>query len=486
MSEENINNSQEEGGENQNQAEEKAHISSDGSALFGSGDGNAQPPKPPKKVTLTTFVCTCVALVLAAVMLTYTLCNSAYQARLAEVRLQASQNDGATSELAYELEVLAKIFETYSFEELDEEQIKTELLKAYVRATGDKYAEYYTDAEYAALTAEMAGESQGIGINIINATVDIGGVEYKALKVINVIKDSPAMSAGVAFGDYIIAAGNMQEDRYETVSSLGYDMALKKLQGVKDTVAEFVVYREGSSQPYIDFSILRAEFTTSSVMSVKADADVSENTGVIKIVEFDRTTPAQLSEAIESLKTQGCDKFVFDVRYNPGGELSSIVAVLSFFLDEGDTVISVKDNAGNETVTTVAPVESEYGCSVKAEDIGKYKDLDMVVLCNESTASAAELFVANFRDHGLGAIIGTKTYGKGSMQSYIDLSYFGCEGVLKITRNMYYPPSGVSYDGEGIEPTYTVGMSDEAKKVSIYETMGKATDNQLLEAVKHF
>ncbi|MBR2432197.1 MAG: hypothetical protein IKB23_04700, partial [Clostridia bacterium] len=96
------------------------------------------------------------------------------------------------------------------------------------------------------------------------------------------------------------------------------------------------------------------------------------------------------------------------------------------------------------------------------------------------------LFVANFRDHGLGAIIGTKTYGKGSMQSYIDLSYFGCEGVLKITRNMYYPPSGVSYDGEGIEPTYTVGMSDEAKKVSIYETMGKATDNQLLEAVKHF
>ncbi len=484
MAEENINPSEKQNKEEPTEENVETHISSDDSALFGASDGT--PPKTPKKVTLTAFVCTCVALVLAAVMLTYTLCNSAYQARLADIRLQAAAGNAPTGELSYELEVLARIFETYSFEELDEEQIKTELLKAYVRATGDKYAEYYTNEEYEALTADMEGESQGIGINIINATVDIGGVEYKALKVINVIKDSPAMTAGVRFGDYIIAAGSMQKNNYETISELGYDMGLKRLQGVKDTVAELVVYREGAAEPYIDFAITRAEFKTSSVMSVKADADVSANTGVIKIVEFDRTTPTQLCDAIEALKAQGCNKFVFDVRYNPGGELSSIVAVLSFFLEEGDTVISVKDNADNETVMKVAPTENQSGCSVKAEDIGRYKDLDMVVLCNESTASAAELFVANFRDHGLGTIVGTKTYGKGSMQSYIDLAYFGCEGVLKITRNMYFPPNGISYEGVGIEPAYTVAVSEEAKSMNIYDIMGKAADNQLVEAVKYF
>ncbi len=487
MSEENFNTEE---NKNPDVTVERTVISSDvpmGASPIPPQKQGESEPREPRRVSLVGAVCTCVAFVLAAVMLTFTLCQSAYEARLRDVQINGGTVSGAEdeSQLSYELRVLEQIFKTYSFEELDEKTMRTEILKAYVRATGDEYAEYYTNEEYAALVADMGGETQGIGINIINSSVEIGGVEYKALEVINVVKDSPAMKAELNFGDFIIAVGTLEE--HTTINELGYDMALKQLQGVKGTEAQFLVYRKSTAQT-LPFSIVREKFQSDSVMYRKADADVKEGTGIVKILEFDRTTPTQVKAAIEALKNEGCDKFVFDVRYNPGGELSSIVAVLSLFLEEGDTVISVKDKAGNTEVTRVAPVESVTGCSVKAEDIGIYKDLNMVVLCNGSTASAAELFVANFRDHGLGDIIGTRTYGKGSMQSYLSLAYFGCDGVLKITRHMYFPPNGESYDGKdkGIQPTHAVDVSEEASKLSIYKIMGTKDDNQLVEAVKYF
>lgn len=451
-----------------------------GSALFGDTSAPSA-KKPPRRITLTTFICSAVALVLAAVMVTYTLCSSAYQKKLADAKLE---NSTVYKSGYSELDVLSKIFEAYSFEELDGDALRTAVLKAYVSATGDTYAEYYTNEEYAALTSEMAGEAQGIGINIINSAVDIGGTEYKALKVINVVKASPAEKAELKLGDYIIAVGSIEENT--TLNALGYDMGLKQLQGKKGTFAEFIVYRPDGSAT-LPFKIMRDEFTATSVMYKKVDDGVSANTGLVKLISFDLTTPSQLSAAIDALKAQGCDKFVFDVRYNPGGELSSIVATLSYFLNEGDTVISVKDKAGNEEVTRVGVVaEGEAACTVNAEDIGKYAELDMVVLCNESTASAAELFVANFRDHKLGKVVGTTTYGKGSMQSYMNLAYFGINGVLKLTTRMYFPPCGESYEGEGISPDVELAVSDSAASKNIYDIMGTSEDGQLVEAVKHF
>ena len=486
MSEENKNFSE----ENENcSSEEKQETSPEfieSSALFGTEDKPHEDIKikKPKKVSLTAFICTSVALVLAAVMLTYTICSSAYQAKLAKARLEQVAQTQTQSGKYDELELLSKLFEIYSFEELDEQEIKNFILKAYVYATGDRYAEYYTEEEYDALMSDFAGETQGIGINIINSIVSIDGSEYKALRVVNIMENSPAhKKSDLQIGDYIIAVGSKENNTM--IDALGYDMALKQLQGVKGTAAEFFVYREGVADP-IYFNILREEFTSDSVMSRKAEISGKDNIGVIKIVEFNMTTPTQVKLAIERLKSEGCDKFVFDLRNNPGGECSSIVATLSFFLEEGKTLITIKDKAGNERVTKVAPVQSEGGCSVLAEDIGIYKDLNMVVLCNSGTASAAELFVANFRDHSLGAVVGTTTYGKGSAQSFIDLAYFGYSGVLKITKYMYYPPNGVGYDGIGIEPTVIEELSETTKKYSVYDTWWNEKDNQLVKAVEQF
>ncbi len=463
--------------------------------LIEESDGASKKERKPIKVSLSTLICTSVALVLAAVMLTLTICSSYYKGKEAQLKIQyetlLSQSESIGN--IPELEILQGIFSTYSFEELDESVIRSQILKAYVSATGDKYAEYYTDEEYAALSAQMSGESQGIGINIINSTVEIGGVEYKTLKVINVIKGSPAEKNDLRVGDCIIAVGDFDENT--TVSALGYDMALKQLQGVKGTNAEFLAYRP-DAESTLEFKILRDTFATTSVMWQKVDSDVCENVGLVKIVSFDRTTPTQFKTAVEELKAEGCEKFVFDVRYNPGGELTSIVEVISYFLDEGDTVISMKDKFGNEKVYKAEPTtySSSGASSIAAEDIGIYKDLDAVVLCNSSTASAAELFVANFRDHGIGKVVGVTTYGKGTVQStyplytFVSSEYAGRlpEGWIKLTMYMYYPPSGESYDGLGIAPDYEVEMSEESAKLNIYDIMGSKDDTQLVKAVDKY
>ena len=179
-----------------------------------------------------------------------------------------------------------------------------------------------------------------------------------------------------------------------------------------------------------------------------------------------------------------CKSFVFDLRNNPGGTLQSIEAILSYFLDEGDVLIRIKDKAGNEEISKVKPIKysgSYEGCSVSESDIGKYKGLNAIVLCNGGTASAAELFTATFRDYDLGEIVGEKTYGKGSMQTINPLIQYGYSGALKLTTAMYYSGKDTKgYDGVGITPDYVVPLTGEG---SIY-IREEADDAQLKKAIE--
>ena len=120
---------------------------------------------------------------------------------------------------------------------------------------------------------------------------------------------------------------------------------------------------------------------------------------------------------------------------------------------------------------------------ITVEDIGKYKDLNCVVLANENTASAAELFTSNFRDYKIATIVGVTTYGKGSMQKIFSLEQFGYSGGVKLTTNMYFPPCGESYDGIGIKPDVEVELSEAAASVNIYK-LADADDNQLQRALE--
>ncbi len=451
-------------------------------------------PKKKIKIALKAYLLSTVAIVLAAVMLTYTICSAAYKSKYAPSYLNNSGSDAAqTPQTAYtDTDAIDLLLKTYFYGDasIDKEKLNEFSLKLYLASLGDPYAYYYTQEEIEATQQSGSGKSEGIGINIISTTINVNGAELSAVKIINVTENTPAAEAGLKVNDLIVFVGT--GDSRELVDTLGYENALAKLQGASGTFAEFTAWRWNESKNAYDekeYKLERREIETVSIYFRKYALDAT--VGIVKINKFDLSTPKEFKEAIEKLKNDGCEKFVLDVRYNPGGYLPSIAAILSYFLDEGDVYIRIEDKNGEVEEKRVEPVVNYKGnyesCNVSKEEIGQYKNLNMVVLCNQSTASAAELFTATFRDYNLGAIVGANTYGKGKMQTTYSLSYFGLEGAVKFTTHMYYSAKSDSYDGIGIKPDEgcEIELSEEAKKYNTYE-LPDGLDNQLAEAVKHF
>lgn len=363
-----------------------------------------------------------------------------------------------------ELDLIHQIFEQLSVYDLDKEVLMTAVLKAYAEATGDVYAAYYTPEELEAVTSDNQGEMQGIGVSVVNDVLDIEGFDYSVLTIISVFQGSPALEAGLRMGDHVYAVVDGEGETH-TVQELGYDNAIACIRGVAGTKASFIVLRpvKGGTYEQLTFEIERKKLTTESVTGRVYEAD--STIGIIKISQFDLTTPTQFSATMDSLIEKGCRKFIFDVRYNPGGDLASIEAVLSTFLNKGDVMISTvyKDGTGK---ADKVEVEKGYtgayaSCNVSNEDIGKYRGYEFAVLTNEYTASAAELFTSNLRDYKLATLVGVTTYGKGCMQSMYDLSYWGVKGAIKLTTAWYLPPSGENYHDIGIKPHIEVTL-DEA------------------------
>ena len=440
----------------------------------------APTPKPGKTVPLTTAIGTLITAVVLAVLCTFAVMTMTADRK---ADMTVTEGEGTQEESKYAiLELLDQLFAQSSPHEVDDEVVIEAVLDAYVEATGDRYAEYFTPEEYAALTADQNGEMCGIGIQVIHGNATVNGVSREAIMVTYVYVGSPAEAAGILPGDALIYVG--EGEGKQAVSDIGYTTALDLLAGEEGTLCEFVVYRESTGEE-IPFSIERKKLTVLSVTHSVCATDAS--VGVVRIVEFDNTTAPQLTAAIDDLKAQGCTSFVFDLRGNPGGLLTSVVDVLTFFLNEGDVVLTAKDKYDRvETIKVGSPDDKGYLTSgsgtLTAADIGKYRDLNFAVLVNEYSASAAELFTANIRDYELGTVVGVTTYGKGSMQSTFPLAYYGYEGALKLTVKFYFPPCGEGYDGLGITPHKVVEMSEEAKSYNI-NLLPHHKDNQLQAAI---
>jgi carboxyl-terminal processing protease len=185
---------------------------------------------------------------------------------------------------------------------------------------------------------------------------------------------------------------------------------------------------------------------------------------VVKITGFDRATPNQLFAAVQDLLDSGCTRLVVDVRNNPGGELQGICSVLDYLLPYGPVIRTI-DRDGNEEVI--------YRSDAKALDV------PMAVLVNENTASAGELFCSALQDYKKAVIVGTQTYGKGSMQTIRQLS----DGSgLSVTYRYYCPPFSDNYDGVGVAPDVVVEPAGAMLEKNIYKITDEE-DNQLQAAV---
>ena len=442
---------------------------------------------------LISFV---VFLIVLSVFLTYTLTSAAkrsyYTERLAaqQAEIDRLKNNGLpnTDGDFEKLEILASLFEHFSYYagDVSDEVLMDAVLKAYAEATGDIYAEYYTEEEYAEISADNLGDYVGIGVSVINTALTVSGVEYLAFQVIAVYENGSAASSPLRVGDFIYRIKNA-DGGYQTVGELGYTKAISLIKGEKGTNAEFSAFRpSGDSYESVEFSIVRDEFESVSVSYFTKTDD--KTVGVVRISSFDLTTPEQFKQAVKALQADGATHFVFDVRNNPGGDLQSIKAVLTYFLKEGDLILSAIDRDG-KTVTSyyAEPMTflDEYAsCNVQKDEVGMFAGLDTVVLCNGKTASAAEVFTATLRDYGLATVVGETTFGKGIMQSFFPLSRLGnYSGYVKMTTYAYVTKCGVTYHEIGISPNEEnrVSLSEEAKQYHFY-LLPQEKDNQLQAA----
>ena len=442
-------------------------------------DGAVRPSsaRGPRMCTVRMLLFVVCLAVAGAVLLTFTL-TSAYERRLYTDRLQAQQAiieelSGEEYSAGRNLQLLDEVVRYYSYYagSMDAQTMLEAAFKAYVAASGDPYAQYYTLEEYRAIAAENSGDYCGIGVTVVNHILQTESGDYLTFWVQEVYGSSSAMEAGLQVGDHIYAV-EQPDGAILTLNETGYDQALAAVRGEEGTTVRLWVLRplEGGGYEQKTFEVTRRPYESVSVRAKLLEKDAT--VGIVSISGFDLTTPHQFREAVDGLLSQGVQHFVFDVRNNPGGDLQSIKAVLSYFLQEGDLVLSAIDRNGNVAASYLVEetqLTGDYaGCSVSREQIGMYADLDMVVLCNGNTASAAEVFTATLRDYGLARIVGTTTYGKGIMQTTRPIRFEGeLAGYIKLTTYAYVTQCGQSYHDVGIVPDPEVELSEEAQQIPL-------------------
>ena len=355
------------------------------------------------------------------------------------VKTETGSKTTISSEVSGKLDFLKKVIDLKYLEKTDEKTLEENIYKGLLQGLNDPYSVYYTKDEYDALKEETSGSYCGIGA-LVSQNADTG-----VITAINVFKGSPAEKAGMKNGDIIFKV----EDKEVTGEDLNNVVA--KMKGEKDTKVKINVYRT-SEKEYIDLEITRDKVDVPTVEHKMLDK--SKGIGYIQITQFEEVTYDQFKEALDDLKKRGMKSVIFDLRNNPGGLYDTVCEMLDDLLPEG-TLVYTKDKDGNK--------------QEKKSD-ANFLDMPMVVLQNENSASASEIFSGAIQDFGAGKIVGTQSFGKGIVQSIIPLS----DGsAVKLTVEKYYTPKGVNIHGKGITPDVKVEISKDGKK-----------DNQLQKAIE--
>ena len=328
---------------------------------------------------------------------------------------------------------------------IDDTQLNDDLISGYMQGIGDKYGTYLDADEYNRILLQNDGKSTGIGINVVENTDGY-------IRVVSVVNGSPAQTAGIQVGDVIIRIGD------HDVKALGYTSAVNQLTGAVGSTAVFTVLRNNQDIP---FSIVRKTYETQTVQS-----RMIGEIGYVRIIEFDSNTSSQFSSQVDDLiKNKGAKALVFDVRNNPGGLLDSVESMIDKLVPSGP-IVRAKYKDG--------PIKTLYTSDASQVN------LPMAVLTNQNTASAAELFTAALKDYGKAKSVGTKTYGKGTMQKIIPLN----DGTaLDVSVAYFYPPRSDNFEGKGVQPDIQVDLSQD--KQSRFYSLTDDQDDQLQAAVKY-
>lgn len=295
----------------------------------------------------------------------------------------------------------------------------------------DPYSQFMDPDMYNEMRIDTEGEFGGIGIEIT--------IKDNLLTIISPLDGTPADKVGLKAGDKIVKI----ED--EITRDLTLLEAVKKLRGAPGTKVNITVLRE-SEKKLLDFAIMRSII---KIDSIKKAEIINDDIGYIRLVEFQEKTHKDLETSLRDLEKKGIKGLILDLRNNPGGLLDSSVEVSKKFLENGKIIVSTKGRVETQNFM------------FKSNNKKPHSDYPMVVLINGGSASASEIVAGALKDHKRGIIMGTKSFGKGSVQTVVPLS----DGsAVRLTTSKYFTPNGISIHGTGIMPDIMVEYKEFLKK----------------------
>lgn len=353
-------------------------------------------------------------------------------------------SNNQTADGIAKLNRIDKLVDKYFYGNIDKKEMQDWAYAGYLAGLDDPYTEYISSGEYDSFTETSTGNYTGIGVEVTK-----NGEETV---ISDIFEGTPAEKAGLLPNDIIKKID-------------GKDMVGKPLSEISSTIKEYAgktfaisIERDGKMT---DVNVVPGEIETVQVSGKMLDGGIS----YIRISMFEGHCAEQLKTALDNAKNSGAKGIIFDVRNNPGGALDIITNCVDQILDEG-IILTVRDKNGKENV-------------YKAKDKEKI-DLPIVILTNAQTASAAEVFTSSLHDNGKAYTVGTKTYGKGVVQTVFDL---GDKSIAKITTAKYFTPKNVCIDKIGLEPDKKVELDEKYKKMSV-KYIPDGEDAQLITAVE--
>lgn len=317
---------------------------------------------------------------------------------------------------------------------------------------GDPYTRFLNPEEYEELTSQTSGELSGIGIRL--------GIDQKTSKLIVVepIPNSPASEAGLKAGDHIVSVNG------KSTKLMTLEQASAEIKGEVGT--EVILEISRSEKPAFDVTIARAQIELPSV-SYTLNQEQDSKVGYIKLDEFSSHAAEQMEKAIQELSAKQASGFILDLRGNPGGLLFSSVEIARMWMEKGAIVSTIDRKGGNQ----------KFSANGKA-----LTNLPLVVLVDGYSASASEILAGALKENHRAKVVGSRTYGKGTVQSVHALS----DGSgLAVTIARYYPPSGIDINKKGISPDIKVDLSrEEQTTLSVNpDLIGTKADRQYARAI---
>lgn len=349
--------------------------------------------------------------------------------------------------LRYEkLDVLMELVEMYYYEDVDEDEMLESAALGLIAGIGDVYSTYYTKEDMEAFNEETEGEYAGIGCQLLADPSD------QMITITRVFKGSPAERAGMRSGDKIVYVNDVYYSAYEM------DDAVSVMRGEPGGTVKVTVLRDLDT---IDFDVTREIVNINYVEYEILDGDI----GYVMVYDFLGDAYEGFAEAIDAFRAANVSGMIIDLRNNGGGLVDACVDMADLILPEG-VVVSMRDKYDE--------VE-EY----RIDD--EYFDVPMVLLVNGYSASASEILAGAVRDYGAGTLLGTKTFGKGVVQSALE---FTDGSGIKLTTARYYTPSGECIHGVGIEPDVEIELDEDVVTRYGINNLPHEQDAQLQKAIE--